>query len=93
MLIEQKFNYKFETVAIGLVVAAALLLPSAASAVTAVVAKKCNLLVAKEFPPRQVGNPAAGSSKGSVKDQRDYFNKCVANGGNMDSSADKNDKK
>jgi hypothetical protein len=60
------------------------LMPTAASAITAEVAKKCNVLLAKEFPPREPGNPAAGSTKGTAQSQRDYFNKCVANGGNMD---------
>ena len=73
-----------------LVVAAAL--PSGASAITVEVAKKCNMLVAKEFPPREPGNPAAGSAKGTAQDQRTYFSKCVTNGGNMDSGADKNTK-
>jgi hypothetical protein len=54
-----------------------------ASAVTVEVAKKCNALTAKAFPPRQVGNPAAGSAKGTGKDERDYYRKCVANGGKM----------
>jgi hypothetical protein len=57
---------------------------SSASAVTAEVAKKCNALTAKAYPPRVVGNPAAGSAKGTTQSERDYFNKCVANGGNMD---------
>ena len=56
-----------------------------ANAVTAEVARACDTLVAKAFPPRQVGNPAAGSAKGSAKQQREYFSKCVANGGKMDS--------
>jgi len=60
-----------------------------ASAVTAAVAKKCSALTAKAFPPRVVGNPAAGSAKGSGQDERDYFNKCVANGGNMDDQSRK----
>jgi hypothetical protein len=55
-----------------------------ASAITAEVARACDALVAKSFPPREVGNPAAGSAKGSGKDQRDFFAKCVANGGKMD---------
>src|SRR3954462_13869672 len=33
------------------------------------------------------GNPAAGLAKGTVQFKRDYFNKCVANGGNMDDDA------
>jgi hypothetical protein len=59
-------------------------LPGSASAITAEVAKKCNALTAKQFPPREPGNPAAGSAKGSGRDQRAYFSKCVANNGNMD---------
>jgi hypothetical protein len=58
-----------------------------ASAITAEVAKKCEGLSAKAFPPREIGNPAAGVAKGTVQSKRDYFNKCVANGGNMDSDA------
>jgi hypothetical protein len=55
-----------------------------ASAVTVEVAKKCNALTAKAYPPRVVGNPAAGSAKGTTQSERDYFTKCVANGGNLD---------
>lgn len=58
--------------------------PEAASAITAEVARACDAAVAKAFPPRQVGNPAAGSAKGSGKDQREYFQKCVANNGKVD---------
>ena len=57
-----------------------------ASAVTAEVAKKCNALLAKKFPPRQTGNPAAGSAEGSGQVQRDYFRKCVDSGGKVDDS-------
>lgn len=55
-----------------------------ASAITVEVAKKCDVLVAKAFPPRETGNPAAGSAKGNAQFQRDYFSKCVTNGGKMD---------
>jgi hypothetical protein len=64
-----------------------------ASAVTAELAKKCNALTAKAFPPRVIGNPAAGSAKGSGKDQQDYFTKCIANGGNPDDDARKGETK
>ena len=57
-----------------------------ASAITADVAKKCETLMAKAFPPRQAGNPAAGSAKGTAQDQRAYFNKCVTNGGKVEDS-------
>src|ERR1700750_420471 len=70
--------------------ASVILLPTEAKAVSVEVAKKCNALLAKEFPPRQPGNPAAGSTKGGGGPaERDYFKKCVDNGGNVDSSPDK----
>ena len=63
---------------------------ASASAITVEVAKKCNALVAKQFPPRMAGNPAAGSAKGSPQDQRALFQKCVDNNGNVgDSDASK----
>ena len=55
-----------------------------ASAITAELARKCEALVSTAFPPRQIGNPAAGSAKGNSKAQRDYYKKCVANDGKMD---------
>lgn len=58
-----------------------------ASAVTVDVAKKCNALVAKAYPPRVIGNPAAGS-EGTAQSRRDYFNKCVANDGNAEDRTD-----
>jgi hypothetical protein len=64
-----------------------------ASAVTAELAKKCNALTAKAFPPRVIGNPAAGSAKGSGRDQLAYFNKCIAKGGNPDDDARKGETK
>jgi hypothetical protein len=57
-----------------------------ASAVTAEVAKTCAALVAKAFPPRVLGNPAAGIETGTVQSERTYFSKCLENGGNMDES-------
>jgi hypothetical protein len=60
-----------------------------ASALTAEVARKCDAMVAKAFPPRVPGNPAAGSAKGSGRDQQAYFKKCVDNGGQLpDAGAD-----
>ena len=53
-------------------------------AITVEVAKKCESLTAKAFPPRQIGNPAAGSAKGTAQDQRAYFKKCVDAGGKVD---------
>ncbi|MGF6309511.1 hypothetical protein ABIB82_003891 [Bradyrhizobium sp. i1.8.4] len=72
----------------GFAVASAVIIVSGAMlpahAIDAQVARACDALVAKAFPPRQPGNPASGSPRGGAKDQRDYFNKCVANGGKMD---------
>ncbi|MGV7217079.1 hypothetical protein [Bradyrhizobium sp. UFLA05-112] len=70
--------------AIGLAFVLTLVAPAAASAITAEVARTCDAAVAKAFPPRQIGNPAAGSTKGTAKQQRDYFNKCVENNGKVD---------
>lgn len=68
---------------------AALSLTSRASAITAELAKKCDALTAKAFPPRVIGNPAAGGSKGSGKDAQAYFNKCVKNDGKVDDRGSK----
>jgi hypothetical protein len=65
----------------ALVALACIALAPSASAVTAEVAKKCSALAAEAFPPREVGNPAAGLAKGTAQDKRNYFNRCVANGG------------
>ena len=85
-------NWNFKSAAVALVFMAAALMPTGVRAIDVEVAKKCNALLAKEFPPRQAGNPAAGSAKGSGLDQRNYFKKCVDNGGNMDNAPDKNSK-
>jgi hypothetical protein len=79
-------EWKFKGILFALLILAAALLPNGATAITAEVAKKCNVLLEKQFPPRQAGNPAAGSSKGSAQDQRAFFQKCVDNGGNMDNA-------
>jgi hypothetical protein len=77
-------HVKFASPLIGLVCIAVGCMNAGASAVTAEVAKKCTALTAKAYPPRVPGNPAAGLTKGTAQSKRDYFNKCVANGGNMD---------
>jgi hypothetical protein len=63
-----------------------------ASAETVEVAKKCAALVQKAFPPREVGNPAAGSAKGTGQDLQEYYKKCVANNGNVNEDAPKDQK-
>jgi hypothetical protein len=85
-------NLKICSALVASVFIAVASMTNTASAISVEVAKKCNALTAKAFPPTQAGNPAAGSSKGTVQDQRGYFNKCVTNGGNMDDNANKDGK-
>ena len=67
-----------------LFLAGAALLPTLSqAAVSAEVAKKCQILKAKQFPPLQPGNPATAA--GSPQERREFFSRCVTNGGNMDS--------
>jgi hypothetical protein len=63
--------------------------PNRAVAVTVEVARKCKALTDIAYPPREPGNPAAGSAKGGGRVAQDYFNKCVANGGKTDDPASK----
>jgi len=63
-----------------------LALPSSASAITVEVARQCSALANKAYPPVVAGNPAAGRENGTAQDLREYFNKCVANGGKMPTS-------
>jgi hypothetical protein len=77
-------NMRLSCVAVALLSCAA---SSEANAITVEVARACEAAMAKAFPPRQIGNPAAGSAKGSAKDQREYFNKCVANNGKPDDAS------
>jgi len=83
---------KFGKIAFAALCSLVAVIPIPATAISVEVAKKCNVLVAKEFPPREPGNPAAGSAKGTAQTQRDYFSKCVANGGNMDGDSAKSQK-
>ena len=71
-------SVKFWLALVALVCIALAPMTDGASAVSAKVARKCSALTAKAFPPRQIGNPAAGSAKGTGQDQRNYFRKCVA---------------
>ncbi len=80
-------NAKSEGALFGLVCVAVALMTHSASAESVEVAKKCNALTAKAFPPREIGNPAAGSAKGTGRAERAYYRKCVANGGKMPKSA------
>ena len=77
-------NLKWKGVVAGL---AFMTVTNSAGAVSVEVARKCNALTAKAFPPRVVGNPAAGSAKGTGADQQAYYKKCVENDGKMPDSA------
>ncbi|MDA9505055.1 hypothetical protein XI09_10190 [Bradyrhizobium sp. CCBAU 11386] len=75
---------KFAAAALGVICLAGATVPDRASAITAELARTCKALTSKEFPPRKPGNPAAGSSKGSGRDQQAFFDKCIANNGKVD---------
>jgi hypothetical protein len=55
---------------------------------SAEIARRCDALTAKAFPPREPGNPAAGTTNATGLEVQTYFKKCVANGGRMDNSTD-----
>ena len=80
-------NLKFVGALFVLICIAVASLPDSASAISVELAKKCDALTAKAFPPREIGNPAAGSAKGSGRAERAYYRKCVANKGKMPDSA------
>jgi hypothetical protein len=67
----------------GFVVLATALMADGAGAIILELAKKCNALTAEAYPPRVIGNPAAGSIKGTGPEIRAYYNRCVATGGEM----------
>jgi hypothetical protein len=68
------------------------LMMNGAPAITVELAKRCDALTHKAFPPRVVGNPASGSAKGSGRDAQAYFDKCVKNVGNVDDARSKETK-
>ena len=83
------FRIQFRSASLALVFAAILVQTNVTSAVTVEVARKCQAFTSKAFPPREPGNPAAGSAKGSGLDQQSYFKRCVANGGRVDDASPK----
>jgi len=82
-------NLKFLSALVALIWIGLVTMTIGASAVTVEVARKCNALTAKAYPPRVIGNPAAGSANGTGPAERSYYQKCVANGGNIDKSETK----
>ena len=70
------------------IAAAALMLVlsvGSSEATTVEVAKKCDAALAKAFPPRVAGNPAAGSAKGTGRDEATFYEKCVSKRGDLPS--------
>lgn len=80
---------KYGIALIALICLSQVLTKGSASAITVEVARKCGALTDKAFPLLVPGNPAAGRTHGTGQDLRQYFNKCVANGGNMEEQAPK----
>ena len=81
-------NLKFKATLMGVVcITVAPMMDSAFAVDDAKIAKECEALTAKAFPPRVIGNPAAGSVKGTGQEEQAYFKKCVANKGKMPESA------
>jgi hypothetical protein len=78
-------DFKWMTTLVAATSIAVLPVTLGVSAVTVEVAKKCDALVAKKFPPREPGNPAAGNAGGPAEPQRKYFKRCLANQGNLGS--------
>ncbi len=77
-------NVKLVSVSVALICLTVCATTSSASAVTVELARKCSALMAKAYPPRQPGNPAAGSAKGNGAEARTYYQKCLANNGKVD---------
>ena len=76
-------NLKFLTALAVLIWIGLGLMTIGASAETVEVARKCDALTAKAYPPLVPGNPAAGRAGGNGHSVRKFFNRCVANGGHM----------
>jgi hypothetical protein len=71
----------------ALVCVAVASMTGSAWAVTAEVAKNCAIQGEKRFPPLVLGNPAAGSAKGTGQGKLNWLIKCRANGGHMNDDA------
>jgi hypothetical protein len=80
-------NLKSMSVGVALSGFAVVATVGSASAVTLELAKKCSALMAKAYPPREPGNPAAGSAKGKGGAAQTYYQKCLANNGKVDDNA------
>jgi hypothetical protein len=75
---------KLVSVSVALICIAVGSTTSGASAVTVELARKCSALMAKAYPPREPGNPAAGRTKGNGLAAQTYYQKCLTNNGKVD---------
>jgi hypothetical protein len=80
-------NVRSVSVGVALICFAVAMTTSSASAVTVELARKCAGLMSKAYPPREPGNPAAGSAKGKGGAAQAYYQKCLANNGKVDDNA------
>ena len=80
-------NVRSVSVGVALIYFAVGGMTSSASAVTLELAKKCSALMAKAYPPREPGNPAAGSAKGNGGAAQTYYQKCLTSNGKVDDDA------
>jgi hypothetical protein len=80
-------NVRSVSVGVALICFALGGMTSSASAVTLELAKKCSVLMAKAYPPREPGNPAAGSANGNGGAAQTYYQKCLANNGKVGDDA------
>jgi hypothetical protein len=65
----------------ALICLADLAVATSATAIPAELARKCSTLANRAHPLRVSHNPGSGRKNGSAQAVRDYFNRCVANGG------------
>lgn len=75
------------TMSVALTCIAVGLTGNSAAAVTADLARKCSALMAKAYPLREPGNPAAGRAKGDGLAAQTYYQKCLTNNGKVDDNA------
>jgi hypothetical protein len=85
------FNVRSASAAVALICFAVGATTTSASAVSMELARKCSALMGKAYPPREPGNPAAGSAKGNGAAAQAYYQKCLANNGKVDNDAGSQD--
>jgi hypothetical protein len=78
---------KYGIALVALICLTQVLATGGALPITVELARKCSALTDKAFPLIVPGNPASGRTHGTGQDLREYFNKCVANGANVEEQA------